>query len=93
MWKDKVARTALIGLFLLYFSALFADILTPYGMEFNDANVGNAPATLLHIHNDNGEFCCPCLSSKQENTYNLSSNILGNKRQSIQSTFSQRREL
>jgi hypothetical protein len=59
MWKDKVARAALIGLFLLYFSALFADVLTPYGMEFNDANVGNAPATLLHVHNDNGELCCP----------------------------------
>ncbi len=68
MWKDKVARTALIGLFLLYFSALFADLLTPYGMEFNDPNVGNAPATLLHIHNDNGELCLPYVYQvKQEN--------------------------
>ncbi|CAN5517313.1 ABC transporter permease [soil metagenome] len=68
MWKDKVARTALVGLFLLYFSAFFADILTPYGMEFNDANVGNAPATLLHIHNDNGELCWPYVYQvKQEN--------------------------
>ncbi len=68
MWKDKVARTALIGLFLLYFSALFADVLTPYGMEFNDPNVGNAPATLLHIHNDNGELCLPYVYPvKQEN--------------------------
>ena len=68
MWKDKVARTALIGLFLLYFSALFADVLTPYGTEFNDPNVGNAPATLLHIHNDNGELCLPYVYPvKQEN--------------------------
>lgn len=68
MWKDKVARAALIGLFLLYFSALFADVLTPYGMEFNDANVGNAPATLLHVHNDNGELCWPYVYPvKQEN--------------------------
>lgn len=68
MWKDKVARTALIGLFILYFSAFFADILTPYGMEFNDANVGNAPATLLHIHNDNGDLCWPYVYQvKQQN--------------------------
>lgn len=68
LWRDKVARTALIGLALLYFSAMFADILTPYSMEFNDSNVGNAPATLIHIHDDRGELCWPYVYQvRQEN--------------------------
>ncbi len=68
LWKDKVCRAALVGLSLLYFCALFADILTPYAMEFNDANVGNAPATLIHIHDDKGELCWPYVYQvRQEN--------------------------
>jgi peptide/nickel transport system permease protein len=68
LWRDKVARAALVGLALLYFSALFADILTPYSMEFNDPNVGNAPATLIHIHDDRGELCWPYVYQvRQEN--------------------------
>lgn len=68
LWKDKVARTALIVLSALYFCAAFADLLTPYSMEFNDPNVGNAPATLIHIYDDNGNFCPPYVYQvKQEN--------------------------
>ncbi len=68
LWKDKVCRAALIGLSMLYFCALFADVLTPYAMEFNDANVGNAPATLIHIHDDKGELCWPYVYQvRQEN--------------------------
>jgi peptide/nickel transport system permease protein len=68
LWRDKVARTALLVLGFFYFCAAFADILTPYSMEFNDANVGNAPATLLHIYDDKGNPCAPFVYQvRQEN--------------------------
>ena len=59
VWRDKVARTALIVLICFYMSALFADFLAPYSMEFGDTGLGNAPATLIHIYDDNGNYCAP----------------------------------
>lgn len=71
VWKDPLARVAMIVLGLFYFCAAFADMLTPYSMEFNDADVGNAPATLIHIYDDKGNFCAPYVFQvRQENDPN-----------------------
>lgn len=68
LWKDKVARSALIVLLLFYAAAAFADFLAPYSMEFNDPSIGNAPASLIHIYDEKGALCAPyVLAVKQEN--------------------------
>ncbi|MBS2007108.1 MAG: ABC transporter permease [Cyanobacteria bacterium SZAS TMP-1] len=68
LWRDKVARTALIVLFCFYICAACADFLAPYSMEFGDTNIGNAPATLIHIYDDNGDLCAPyVLQVEQQN--------------------------
>ncbi len=68
VWRDKVARAALIVLFCFYMSAAFADFLAPYSMEFGDTSVGNAPATLIHIYDDKGDYCAPfVLQTEQHN--------------------------
>jgi peptide/nickel transport system permease protein len=68
LWHDKVARTAMIVLICFYSAAAFADFFAPYSMEFGDTSVGNAPATLIHIYDDNGDFCAPyVLPTEQHN--------------------------
>ena len=68
IWRDKIARCALVMLGLLYGCALFADFLAPYPMEYSDPKMGNAPATLIHIWDDNADLCRPfVLASRQEN--------------------------
>lgn len=68
LWKDKVARAAVICLGMLYFCAFFADILTPYGMEFGDPAYGNAPAALIHIEDEDGNPMAPyVLQMEQQN--------------------------
>ena len=59
LWQDKLARTAMIVLFCFYMAAAFADFFAPYSMEFGDTNIGNAPATLIHVYDDRGNFCAP----------------------------------
>ena len=68
LWQDKVARTAMLVLFCFYTAAAFADFFAPYTMEFGDTSVGNAPATLIHIYDDNGDLCPPyVLQTEQHN--------------------------
>lgn len=66
LWQDKMARAALIVLGLFYFSAIFADPLTPYSMNFSDSDVANCPPSLIHITDDNGNLCDPyvCATSR-----------------------------
>src|SRR5271156_4702592 len=59
LWRDKVARTAFIVLVCLYGAAAFADFLTPYSMEFSDADLGNSPPTIIHWRDQNHQPCAP----------------------------------
>ncbi|MBK9145738.1 MAG: ABC transporter permease [Candidatus Melainabacteria bacterium] len=54
LWSDKVARTAIVVLVLLYLGAAFADPLTPYSMGFNDPDLANAPPTPVHFKDERG---------------------------------------
>lgn len=69
LWEDKLARFSLIILGLLYFCAAFADPLTPYSMDFNDADVANAPPSTIHWHNIKGEVVTPYVL-QVERTFN-----------------------
>lgn len=59
LWKDPVARVALIILALLYLSAAFADPVTPYSMHFNDADLANAPPSVVHWQTADGKPSWP----------------------------------
>jgi peptide/nickel transport system permease protein len=59
IWRDPLARTALIVLCFLYFCAAFADPITPYGMDFNDPDLANAPPSIIYLKNAKNEFCWP----------------------------------
>jgi peptide/nickel transport system permease protein len=59
IWKDPVAKPALVILFLLYFSALFADPLTPYSMNYYDADLANAPPSIIHFRSKEGALTAP----------------------------------
>lgn len=59
LWRDPLARFALITLGFLYFCALFADPLSPYGMTYSDAELANAPPTNVYCQKENGELCWP----------------------------------
>lgn len=63
LWRDKVARLALLVLMFFYFSAAFADMLTPYSMHFNDADLANAPPTVVHFKDRKGNSCRPYIHS------------------------------
>ncbi|MBL0184622.1 MAG: ABC transporter permease [Candidatus Obscuribacter sp.] len=66
--RDRVAFSALIVLAILYLSAAFADLLTPYSMEFNDPTYGNAPAAIIHWQDDQGRPAAPYVYQvRQEN--------------------------
>lgn len=69
LWADKLARFSLIILAILYFCATFADPLTPYSMDFNDAEVANAPPSIIHWHNVKGEVVAPYVL-QVERTFN-----------------------
>jgi|AGTN01.3.fsa_nt_gi ABC-type dipeptide/oligopeptide/nickel transport systems, permease components len=58
LWRDPLARTALLVLGFLYFCAAFADPLTPYSMNFNDEDLANAPPTVIHFKEKN-QFVWP----------------------------------
>lgn len=58
LWRDPLARTALLVLGFLYFCAAFADPLTPYSMNFNDEDLANAPPTVIHFK-ENDKFVWP----------------------------------
>ena len=73
LWRDKMARAALIILGLLYFGAFFADPLTPYSMHFSDPDGANAPPTKIHFKDEQGRPCDPYVCATQrtfdEETY------------------------
>jgi peptide/nickel transport system permease protein len=59
LWRDKVARLAFVTLLALYGSAAFADFLTPYSMDFNDADLANSSPSIVHWQDESGNFCWP----------------------------------
>lgn len=63
LWRDPVARIALIVLALFYIAASFADLLTPYSMHFNDPDLANAPPTRVHFVDDSNKICKPFVYS------------------------------
>jgi peptide/nickel transport system permease protein len=69
LWDDKLARFSLVILGILYFCAAFADPITPYSMDFNDAEVANAPPSIIHWHNVRGEVVAPYVL-KVDRTFN-----------------------
>lgn len=68
LWKDPLARFALIVLVAFYLLAAFADPLTPYSMHFNDPDLANAPPTTVHIKDENGNLTAPYVYA-QERTF------------------------
>jgi len=59
LWADKVARTALVVLTMLYLCAGFADPLTPYSMYYNDPDLANAPPTSVYVQDEQGNWTWP----------------------------------
>lgn len=59
LWRDPVARMALIILTMLYASAGLADFMAPYSMHFNDADLANSAPTPIHWHDENGKSVPP----------------------------------
>lgn len=66
--RDRVSFAALLVLAILYLSAAFADLITPYSMEFNDPTYGNAPAAVVHFTDADNRLCAPYVHQmRQEN--------------------------
>lgn len=65
LWHDPLARTSIIVLAFLYFCALFADPLTPYSMDFADQDLANAPPSIIHVVDTNGNFVAPYVFAVQ----------------------------
>lgn len=59
LWRDPIARTALLILALFYVCAAFADPLTPYGLRFSDPDLANSPPTKIHWTNADGSLTAP----------------------------------
>lgn len=68
LWRDPVAKIALVVLFLLYASAALADIMAPYSIYFNDPDLANAPPTPIHWQDGKGNACAPYIY-KMERTF------------------------
>jgi peptide/nickel transport system permease protein len=83
LWRDKVARIAFIGLCLLYFMAIFADIFTPYSLYFNDPDLANAPPTRVYWQDRSGAYRSPYVF-KVERTFDADT---------FQQTYSEKRDV
>lgn len=57
--RDKFSLIALIVLFVIYFSLLFADIIAPYSKDFSDRNQSYAPPSKIFVINENGKLSLP----------------------------------
>lgn len=57
--RDKFAVVALVVLFIIYFSLLFAEIISPYTKDFADRNMSYAPPSVIFTINENGKFSLP----------------------------------
>ena len=54
--RHKLARISLIVLGILYFSAIFAQFIAPYGLQSYDSKYVNAPPMVLRFIDDEGKF-------------------------------------
>jgi len=57
--RDKFTLIALLVLFVIYFSLLFADIIAPYSKDFSDRNQSYAPPSKLFTINEKGKLSWP----------------------------------
>lgn len=57
--RDKFSLIALIVLFIIYFSLLFADIIAPYSKDFSDRAQSYAPPSVIFTINENGKLSLP----------------------------------
>lgn len=57
--RDKFALIALVVLFVIYFSLLFADIIAPYSKDFADRNMSYAPPSKIFTVNEKGRLSLP----------------------------------
>ena len=57
--KHKLAKVSMWILGILYFNALFANFLAPYGLNDFDSNYKNAAPSTIHWHDENGKFVGP----------------------------------
>jgi peptide/nickel transport system permease protein len=63
VWRDRVAQIALSLLALAYMGAALADPLAPYSMNFNDADLANAPPSIVHFRDAEGKLTAPFVYS------------------------------
>ncbi|MFA7658374.1 MAG: ABC transporter permease [Candidatus Gastranaerophilaceae bacterium] len=56
---DKFALIALVVLFIIYFSLLFADFIAPYSKDFSDRNMSYAPPSKIFTINEHGKLSLP----------------------------------
>lgn len=61
--KNKMAVFAASLLFIFYFSALFADFLSPYSFENEERNYSYAPPTKIHLIDKDGKLSTPFVYS------------------------------
>lgn len=57
--RDKFALVALLVLFVIYFSLLFADFIAPYSKDFSDRNMSYAPPSKIFTINEKGKWSLP----------------------------------
>lgn len=57
--RDKFSLIALIVLFVIYFSLLFADIIAPYSKDFSDRNQSYAPPSKIFTIDEHGKWSLP----------------------------------
>lgn len=57
--KDKFSLIALIVLFVIYFSLLFADFIAPYSKDFSDRTRAYAPPSKIFTINEKGHLSLP----------------------------------
>ena len=57
--KDKFVLCAMIVLFLLYTSIVFAGIFAPYGKMFSDRKLSYAPPSKIYVIDSNGRLSWP----------------------------------
>ncbi|MDD3435959.1 MAG: hypothetical protein PHC64_02290 [Candidatus Gastranaerophilales bacterium] len=59
LMRDKFALIALIVLFIIYFSLLFADFIAPYSKDFSDRKMAYAPPSKIFTINEHGKLSLP----------------------------------
>lgn len=57
--RDKFSLIALVVLFIIYFSLLFADVIAPYSKDFSDRNQSYAPPSKIFTINEHGKLSLP----------------------------------